>query len=49
MGLYAKSFGGNGLVYRIMRKGEEVGTVKREEEGMIWYVRAVLFIHFVQF
>ena len=24
-----------------MRKGEEVGTVKREEEGMIWYVRAV--------
>ena len=24
-----------------MRKGEEVETVKREEEGMIWYVRAV--------
>ena len=24
-----------------MRKVEEVGTVKREEEGMIWYVRVV--------
>ena len=24
-----------------MRRGEEEGTVKREEEGMIWYVRVV--------
>ena len=24
-----------------MRRGEEEGTVKREEEGMIWHVRVV--------